>query len=77
MLEAAGVEPAISVENTQPTDSENARIAEYVMIPKSAVRSLYKDCLEFPELQSSDFPRLVQVHSEALLQYFRHWSVKP
>ena len=43
MVEAAGVEPAISVENTQPTDSENARIAEYVMIPNSAVQPLYKD----------------------------------
>jgi hypothetical protein len=53
---AAGVEPDISVENTQLTDSENASIAENATISKSAVQSLYKDCLEFPELQLSDFP---------------------
>src|SRR5580658_1683260 len=56
VVEAAGVEPAISVENTQLTDSENASIAENATISKSAVQSLYKDCLEFPELQPSDFP---------------------
>jgi hypothetical protein len=54
--EAAGVEPAICVENTQLTDSENARIAENATISKSAVQSLYKDCLKFLELQPSDFP---------------------
>jgi hypothetical protein len=54
--EVAGVEPAICVENTQLTDSENASIAENATIPKSAVQSLYKDCQEFPELQPSDFP---------------------
>ena len=56
MVEAAGVEPATHVENTQLTDSENARIAENATISKSAVQSLYKDCLKFPELQPSDFP---------------------
>src|ERR1700691_5425389 len=56
MVEAAGVEPAICVENTQLTDSENARIAENATISKSAVRSLYKDCLKFAKLQPSDFP---------------------
>jgi hypothetical protein len=56
LVEAAGVEPDISVENTQLTDSENASIAENATISKSAVRSLYKDCPEFPELQPSDFP---------------------
>jgi hypothetical protein len=45
-----GVEPAISAENTQLTDSENATIS------KSAVKPLYKHCLKFPELQPSDFP---------------------
>ena len=54
--ESAGVEPAICVENTQLTDSENASIAENATISKSAVQSLYKDCQEFPELQPSDFP---------------------
>ena len=56
LVEAAGVEPAINVENTQLTDSENASIAENATISKSAVQSLYKECQEFPELQPSDFP---------------------
>ena len=56
VVEAAGVEPDISVENTQLTDSENASNAENATISKSAVQSLYKHCLKFPELQPSDFP---------------------
>jgi hypothetical protein len=56
MVEAAGVEPDISVENTQLTDSENASNAENATISKSAVQSPYKVCQEFPELQLSDFP---------------------
>ena len=48
MVEAAGVEPDISVENTQLTDSENASIAENATISKSAVQRLNKDCQEFP-----------------------------
>jgi hypothetical protein len=56
MVEAAGVEPATRVENTQLTDSENASNAENATISKSAVQSLYKHCLKFPELQPSDFP---------------------
>jgi hypothetical protein len=51
---AAGVEPAISVENTQLTESENASIAKNATISKSAVQPLYKDCQESPELQPSD-----------------------
>jgi hypothetical protein len=53
-VEAAGVEPEISIENTQLTDSENASNAENAMISKSAVQRLYKVCQEFPELQPSD-----------------------
>ena len=53
--EVAGVEPAISVENTQLTDSEIASNAENATISKSTVQSLYKHCLKFPELQPSDF----------------------
>ena len=56
VVEAAGVEPATHVENTQLTDSENASNAENATISKSAVQSLYKDCLKFLELQPSDFP---------------------
>jgi len=56
LVEAAGVEPAISVENTQLTDFENASNAENATISKSTVQSLYEHCLKFPELQPSDFP---------------------
>jgi len=42
MVEAAGVEPEIIIENTQLIDSANASIAVNPMISKSAVRSLYK-----------------------------------
>ena len=57
MVEAAGVEPDISVENTQLTDFENASNAENATISKSTVQSLYEHCLKFPELQPSDFLR--------------------
>jgi hypothetical protein len=53
LVEAAGVEPDISVENTQLTDSENARIGMISRIAKSTVRSLYS---LFPELL--ELPRL-------------------
>jgi hypothetical protein len=56
MVEAAGVEPDISVENTQLTDSGNASFAGNAMISKSTVQTLYKLFLEFPERQSSAFP---------------------
>jgi len=51
--EAAGVEPAISIENTKLTDSENARIGMISRIAKSTVRSLYSlfpELLELPKL---------------------------
>jgi hypothetical protein len=56
MVEAAGVEPEIRVENTQLTDSVNARFAGKALIAKSAVQTLYKVLLEFPERHSSNFP---------------------
>jgi hypothetical protein len=56
VVEAAGVEPDISVENTQLTDSGNASFAGNAMISKSTVQTLYKLFLKFPERQSSDFP---------------------
>jgi hypothetical protein len=56
MVEAAGVEPDIGIENTQLTDSGNASIAENATTSKSAVQSLYKDCQEFQELQPSGLP---------------------
>jgi hypothetical protein len=54
MVEAAGVEPDISVENTQLTDSWYASFAGNAMISKSTVQSLYSDCQQFPEPQPSD-----------------------
>ena len=54
MVEAAGVEPDISVENTQLTDSGYANFAGNAMISKSTVQSLYSDCQQFPEPQPSD-----------------------
>jgi hypothetical protein len=56
LVEAAGVEPDISVENTQLADSGNASFAGNALISKSTVQTLYKLFLEFPERQFSDFP---------------------
>jgi hypothetical protein len=61
IVEAAGVEPDISVENAQLTDSRNASFAGNAMISKSTVRSLYSDCQQFPEPQPSDL--LLQMRS--------------
>ena len=44
LVEAAGVEPATRIENTQLIDSEIANNAENATISKSAVQSLYKHC---------------------------------
>jgi len=44
LVEAAGVEPATRIENTQLIDSEIASNAENATISKSAVQSLYKHC---------------------------------
>jgi hypothetical protein len=43
MVEAAGVEPDISVENTQLTDSGNASNSSNATITKSSVQIAYKD----------------------------------
>jgi hypothetical protein len=58
MVEAAGVEPDISVENAQLIDSENARIGMISRIAKSTVRSLYSLFLELSELPKSTSGRL-------------------
>jgi hypothetical protein len=54
MVEAAGVEPDISVGNTQLTDSGYASFAGNATNSKSTVQSLYSDCQQFPEPQPSD-----------------------
>ncbi len=57
MVEAAGVEPDISVENAQLIDSENARIGMISIIAKSTVRSLYGHFPECLQLPNSTFRR--------------------
>ena len=67
MVEAAGVQPAISGENIQLTDSANARIGMISTIAKSAVRSLYRVFQELPELPKFHLqtsPTLAKEHSE-------------
>ena len=67
MVEAAGVEPAISVENTQLTDSENASIAENATISISSVQITYKD---FPELQNFQASTALAQHAEVLFNVY-------
>lgn len=66
-MEAAGVEPEISVENTQLTDSENASIAENATISKSSVQITYKD---FPELQNFQASPALAQHAEVLFNIY-------
>jgi hypothetical protein len=63
MVEAAGVEPGISVENTQLTDSENASIAGNAATSKSSVQIAYKD---FSELQNFQVSPTFAQHAEVL-----------
>jgi hypothetical protein len=67
LAEAAGVEPAISIENTQLTDSENASVAENATIAKSSVQITYKD---FPELQNFQVSPALAQHAEVLLNIY-------
>lgn len=53
LVEAAGVEPEMSAENTQLIDSESAMIGMISTTAKSTVRSLYSlfpELLELPKL---------------------------
>ena len=67
MVEAAGVEPAISVENTQLTDSENASNSSNATIAKSSVQITYKD---FPELQNFQASPTLAQHAEVLFYIY-------
>jgi hypothetical protein len=69
MVEAAGVEPDISVENAQLIDSENVRTGMISRIAASTVRSLYSLFPDFPESPSSTFRRPFwrKEHSEVRL----------
>ena len=58
MVEAAGVEPEISVENDQLTDSGNASFSWNTMISKSSVQITYKDSPKLQNFQTS--PALAQ-----------------
>ena len=57
LVEAAGVEPDIGVENAQLIDSEKARIGMIFRSTKSTVRSLYSHFPECPQLLNSTFGR--------------------
>jgi hypothetical protein len=57
MVEAAGVERATRVKNSQIIDSENARIGKVFEVAKSAVLSLYGHFSEHPQLPNSTFGR--------------------
>jgi len=57
LVEAAGVEPDIGVENAQLIDSENDRIGMISVIAKSTVRSLYGHFRKCPHLPNSTFGR--------------------
>jgi len=63
MVEAAGVEPAISIENTLLTDSENASIAKNATTSKSSVQITYKN---FSELQNFQVSPTFAQHAEVL-----------
>jgi hypothetical protein len=63
VVEAAGVEPKTSVENTQLTDSENASNPNSTSIAKSSVQIAYKG---FPELQNFQGSPALAHHAEVL-----------
>ena len=69
MVEAAGVEPDIGVENAQLIDSEKARIGMIFGSTKSTVRSLYSHFPECPQplTPPSDGPFWRKEHSEVRL----------
>jgi hypothetical protein len=58
LVEAAGVEPEMSAENTQLIDSEKVRIGMISRTAKSTVRSLYGH-FPGPQLPNSTFGRPV------------------
>jgi hypothetical protein len=62
-VEAAGVEPVISVENTQLTDSGNACNSSNATISRSSVQIAYKD---LPELQNFQASSALARHAEVL-----------
>ena len=64
-MEAAGVEPDISAENAELTDSVNARKEQNAMFAKSA----YKLFLEFPERQQLYLPIRSAGESEVFLPH--------
>jgi len=67
LVEAAGVEPDISVENTQLTDSGNASFSWNTMISKSSVQITYKD---FPELQNFQTSPALAQHAEVFFYIY-------
>ena len=49
LVEAAGVEPRVSIDNRQLTDSRFAMKSANAMFSGSTVQTLYKNLSEFPE----------------------------
>ena len=66
MVEAAGVEPEFGIENTQLTDSQDARNAQNEMISKSTVRTLYKHLPRIPRTPTLRAANRKKEHSEVL-----------
>jgi len=67
MVEAAGVEPGIGVENTQLTDSKNASISSNATIPQCSAQITYK---HFPELKNFQASPAFAQHAEALFHIY-------
>jgi hypothetical protein len=70
LVEAAGVEPDINIENAQFTDSMIARIGMIFKIAKSTVRSLdslFPELPELPKLHLQISPTLAKEHPEVPL----------
>jgi hypothetical protein len=66
MVEAAGFEPDLRVENAQRIDFEIARIGMISRIAKSTVRSLYDLFLELLELPKLHLQTFLCVRERAL-----------
>ena len=77
-MEAARFEPAISIENAQLADSENASNSSNATIARSPVQITYKD---FPKLQNFQTSPALTQHAEVLFNIYtsigRGWYSPP
>ena len=67
MVEAAGVEPNISAESAQLTDSENVSNSRNTAIAKSSVQIAHK---HFPELEDFQVSPALAQHTEVLFNIY-------